>query len=417
MLGNLLRALASSRTRSPAHLAQALRAYERGNPALAEALCERHLADAPGAVDALVLLALCGEALGKEQEARAAWQRVRALDPDNCEALWAAGKAHAATQLERGPGEPEASFARRLRFAREMTLFWGQQDRLWRNGVVGDREIRLPVWNGGPLAGKRILLHSMRGFGDTINFARFARDLAHRGASVRLECGPPLHRLLARCPEIADTVTTGASDAALHCDVHAPLVVLLKHFFFRDLACRRTAHLEADREAAAAWEAKLKNAQGLRVGLCWAGDPANKNDTRRSVALAKLRPVLECPGIHWVSLQKGGPAQQLAALRGVRVDDWTADLADFDDTAALIDRLDLVLSVNTAVAHLAGALGKPVWILYSEDEDRRWEVVSDARAIYARARLFRRERYDWDTAIGAVATALREQPDIRCRRP
>lgn len=407
MFGRLLRNVFGRREETEPDLEHALRRYAAGDHSAAEVLCERRLATAPQDMDALCLLALCREALCERASAREAWMQVLALDPVHAEALCAIGEPARATGLAPGTGESEESIARRLRTACEMVFFWAQQDRLWRNGIARDPRILLPIWNGGPLAGGRILLHSMRGFGDTINFVRFASELAARGAVVRLECGRPLHRLLACCPGIAEVVETGAPDVARGCDLQAPLVVLLKHLFFVELGCLRGAYLTADAERALAWERRLSGSRGFRVGLCWAGDPANKNDARRSLALAALEPLLKVPGAFWVSLQKGPACAQLAQFPQVSINDWTDELSDFADTAALIVHLDLVVSVDTAVAHLAGALGKPVWMLYSGDEDRRWEVLDDARRLYTQARLFRQsESGDWRTPVNAAAAAL-----------
>ena len=222
----------------------------------------------------------------------------------------------------------------------------------------------------------------------------------------------PLHRLLTRCSGIAQAVAPGAQDVARNCDAHAPLVVLLKHFFFAELRRAPGSYLAPDDDAAARWEQRLASSRGLRVGICWAGDPANKNDARRSMTLAGLAPLLAVPGVCWVSLQKDAPATQLAQCRQPAIHDWTAELGDFADTAALMSRLDLVISVNTAVAHLAGALGKPVWILYSGNEDRRWEVVDDAQRLYAQARLCRQPAPgDWRAVAESAAKALRDEAD------
>jgi hypothetical protein len=189
--------------------------------------------------------------------------------------------------------------------------------------------------------------------------------------------------------------------------LQVPLVVLLKHFFFAELKHSRSAYLTADAKSVTAWKKRLVGSRGFRVGLCWAGDPANKNDARRSLPLSALEPLLKVPGAFWVNLQKGPASAQLAQFPQVSINDWTDELSDFADTAALIVHLDLVVSVNTAVAHLAGALGKPVWVLYSRDEDRRWEVLDDARRLYTQARLFRQsELGDWRTPVTAAAAAL-----------
>lgn len=408
MLTELLKALLGRERDVEPDFARALRCYVAADHAAAALLCERRLARAqPGDTDAWCLLALCREAAGERASAQEAWHRVLSVEPTHAEALCAVGEPGRATGLARAPEESRESFERRLRYARAMVLYWAQQDRLWRHGVVRDPRIALPVWDGGQLAGRRVLVHAMGGFGDTVNFGRFAADLAERGAIVRLECGRPLHRLLGRCPGVGELVEAGAQDAARGCDLQAPLVVLLKHFFFAELQRARGAYLNAAEQEAASWAARLEARRGYRVGLCWAGNPANKNDARRSLSLAQLEPVLRVPGVHWVSLQKGPAAAQLARIPGLGIDDWVHELGDFAATAALIANLDAVISVDTAVAHVAGALGTPVWLLYAHDVDRRWEVVDDPQRWYPHARLFRQARPgDWRAPANAAAAAL-----------
>ena len=407
MLGKLIRNVFARQATRTVYVADALRSYMAGDHDAAALLGEQQLTTEPDDVDALCVLALCHEARGERAMSRDLWTKIRQLEPANSEAVCALGEPARATGLTRCPGEAAEAFDRRLRVACEMVCFWAQHDRFWRHRVAREPRIAVPVWDGGPVAGKRILLHSMRGFGDTINFARFAAELAKRGATVRLECARPLHRLLARCSGIAEVVETGAPDAARKCDLHAPLVVLLKHFFFASLASSQGAYLTAHGDSVRAWEEKFSGASRLRVGLCWAGDPANKNDARRSVALATLAPLLNVRDVFWVSLQKGLASRQVAQFAGCDIHDWTGQLGDFADTAGLITQLDLVISVNTAVAHLAGALGRPVWILYSGDEDRRWEVVGDPRHLYPQARLFRQSvRGDWRDPLAAASGAL-----------
>lgn len=156
---------------------------------------------------------------------------------------------------------------------------------------------------------------------------------------------------------------------------------------------------------------------GLRVGLVWSGDPRPNNpvqsamDRRRSIRLADLAPLAEVPGVVFVSLQKGAPAAQAAdPPAGMVVHDWTAELEDFDATAALMTALDLVISVDTAPAHLAGALGRPVWLLNRFDTDFRWLLGRDDSPWYPTMRQFRQARSgDWEEVIARVAVALRER--------
>ena len=169
--------------------------------------------------------------------------------------------------------------------------------------------------------------------------------------------------------------------------------------------------LKPDPALAEAWAAKLSaSAGGLKVGLVWAGSPTNKNDRYRSVALAQLAPLAAAPGVTFYSLQKGPAASQTATPPpGMELIDLTEDLHDFADTAALISNLDLVISVDTAVVHLAGAMGKPAWVLLAREQDWRWLLTREDTPWYPTLRLFRqRTPGDWPEVIGRVAAALAE---------
>jgi hypothetical protein len=177
-----------------------------------------------------------------------------------------------------------------------------------------------------------------------------------------------------------------------------------------------TRYLAADPAAVVGWRGRMAAFSGLRVGLCWAGNALRPNpsarllDRRRSIALAQLTPLAGVAGVHFVSLQKGDAAAPGGSTDGgVSLHDWTGELGDFADTAALIEALDLVITVDTSVAHVAGALGKPVWILNRFDGCWRWLLDRYDSPWYPTARLFRQPTQgDWDSVVGAVAVALRE---------
>lgn len=181
---------------------------------------------------------------------------------------------------------------------------------------------------------------------------------------------------------------------------------------------RDVPYLRADPDAAAAWRSRLKALPGLHVGLVWAGDPRPDHplevraiDQRRSISLARYAPLAAVPGVTFVSLQKGAGARQAASPPpGMDFHDFTSELNDFADTAALVEALDLVITVDTAVAHLAGALGKPVWILSRFDACWRWLSNRTDSPWYPTARLFYQPApHDWDNVMAAVAAALRER--------
>ena len=225
------------------------------------------------------------------------------------------------------------------------------------------------------MAGRRLLIHAEQGFGDTLQFCRYATLAAARGATVILEAPPPLVRLLRTLAGVAQVV--GCGDALPGFDVHAPcsacrwrLEPRAQPFRALRLICTPTP------PGLRRWQARLgpRAGQGLRVGLVWAGDPRRHTrelaavDGRRSLAPERLAPLLDVAGVRFFSLQKSGPA----APEAFGLIDVMGEIDDFADTGALVANLDLVISVDTAVAHLAGALGKPVWLLDRFDSCWRW---------------------------------------------
>ncbi len=276
----------------------------------------------------------------------------------------------------------------------------------------GLRPFPAPLWQGEDLAGRTILLHAEQGLGDTLQFCRFATALA-QGATVLLEVQPPLKRLMASLPGVAQVFARG--EALPPFDLHCPLAFLPR----RTQATLATIpaeipYLAANPAQVAAWQARLATLPGLRVGLVWAGGQVPgqpeqlRIDRRRSIALAQLAPLAAVPGVSFVSLQKGPPAAQAATPpAGLVLHDFTAELGDFTDTAALIEALDLVIGVDTAVVHLAGALGKPVWVLNRFDTCWRWLLDREDSPWYPSLRLFRQAAPGaWDGVVAAVAAAL-----------
>ena len=225
----------------------------------------------------------------------------------------------------------------------------------------------VPSWNGEAIGDRVILLHAEYGLGDTLQFCRYVPQIA-AGARTILEVQPPLVRLLSRLPGLIEIIARG--DRLPSFDLHCPLMSLPRAVGTTlDTIPATTPYLEADPADVAHWRERLAGLAGLRVGLCWAGGRTNNPgqillDSRRSITLDTLAPLGDISGVRFISLQKGSPAAEAACPpRGMELHDFTDDLHDFADTAALIDGLDLVISVDTAVAHLAGALGKPVWLL------------------------------------------------------
>lgn len=287
---------------------------------------------------------------------------------------------------------------------------WREYEWRWRSPQTQAlRDFVEPPWLGqAPVAGRTLLLWAEQGLGDTLQFCRYAKYLADAGAEVILEVQPALKPLLSRLEGPVRVLAQGEALPAF--DLHCPLLSL-------PLACGTdagsipagAAYLLPDVAKVRDWTAVLAGARGPRVGLAWSGDPRHPNDHNRSLPLSRLRALLGEPAT-FVGVQKelrAEDAEFLAAHPEIR--HYGDRIADFADTAALIANLDLVITVDTSVAHLAGALGKPVWILLCHNPDWRWMRGRADSPWYPSARLFRQAAAgDWDGVIGRLCAGLRE---------
>ena len=367
--------------------------------------------------------------LGRTPEALSAAERAIALNPELADAhnsrgiaLYTLGRLAPAMAsydqaLALTPGFPEAHANRALVRLHTGDLAGGFEEYRWR-WQVGDAaswrpRIAAPEWDGAPLAGRRLLVFAEQGYGDTLQFVRFVPQLAARGAQVTLLAEPALQRLLGASLPGVEVVDSLPADAAF--DAQAAMLCLPRLIGVTlQTIPAATPYLAADPAAAAAWAARLAALPGRKIGLVWAGaarrhsPTASAIDARRSLRLAQLAPLAAATGVQFVSLQVGEPAAE--AMRpppGLRLVDWTAELRDFADTAALVAALDLVISVDTSVAHLAGALGRPVWILSRFDGCWRWLQDRDDSPWYPTARLFRQPAPGaWEPVIASVAEVL-----------
>ena len=277
------------------------------------------------------------------------------------------------------------------------------------------RDFARPLWTGADdVAGKTILLHAEQGFGDTIQFCRYAPQVAARGARVVLEVQEPLRGLMATLPGIAQVI--GRGETLPDFDMHCPLLSLPKAFA-TELATipGATPYLHAAAEGMAHCNERLGIKDRPRIGLAWSGRPTHKNDHNRSIALAAFLDILAGVNATGVSVQRDVRGADSDVLR--RHSDiihFGEELKDFADTAALIANLDLVVAVDTSVAHLAGALGKPVWVLLPFVPDWRWLLNREDSPWYPTARLFRQDRSRrWDSVIGRVNAALGDVVRLR----
>lgn len=268
-----------------------------------------------------------------------------------------------------------------------------------------------PRWDGSDLRGKTILLYGEQGFGDTIQFVRYIPRVREMGAKIVLGCQSELARLLKQVEGVEQVVSK--SDGGIAFDVHCPLMSLPMHFGTNLTNIPSfESYLKADPELAAKWKERMSGGPDrLKVGLAWAGRPTHDNDRSRSISLQLLAPLAGVQGIWFCSLQKGDASCQAQnPPAGMQIADFSADVQDFADTAAMIANLDLVISVDTAAAHLAAAMGKPTWVLLPYAPDWRWLTAREDSPWYPTLRLFRQPKpRDWANPIQRVAEALRER--------
>lgn len=326
---------------------------------------------------------------GALSEAVVCYEQALALQPDYPEAHVSLAFAH----LLRG------DYARGL----------AEYEWRWRclDFVPRRRGFVQPLWDGQPLAGRTLLLHAEQGLGDTIQFLRYVPLAAARGGQVILECYPELLRLLGPGYGGAAAVI-GRGQSLPPFDVHAPLMSLPCLFGTRlETVPNELPYLAPDPALTARWAERLAGLGRPRVGLVWATNRLSKTARCRSLAPAALAPLAGAADVRFVGLQKGEAAEATAAPPGLDLLNIGPELDDFADTAAVLAHLDLLISVDTSVAHLAGALGRPVWVLLPFSPDWRWLLDREDSPWYPTARLFRQPRLgDWTSVIARVAAAL-----------
>lgn len=323
--------------------------------------------------------------------------------------------------LARDPGNRNANWNLAL-----LMLLHGDFERGWKqfewrkrlqSVLIDARHYDGPEWDGSPLEGRTILLHTEQGIGDAIQFIRYASVLKRVGASrVVVECPPAIVSLLRGVVGVDDVVARGATLPAY--DVHANLMSLPGLLGTTlDSIPGGIPYVPVEPRPVASLITAPPGT--LTVGLVWAGNPAHQRDFLRSISLEQLRPLLDIPDVRFFSLQKGERASaELEALADDRIIDLAPHLGDFRDTAAAIAQLHLVLTVDTSVAHLAGAMGHPTWILLTHVPDFRWMLDRSDSPWYPSVRLFRQPKpRDWDSVIGEVAEALRGLAAARVAKP
>jgi hypothetical protein len=353
--------------------------------------CRRAIAINPNHAKAHFNLGQTMRDLDRIDEAIALFEQAVALDPNYARAHYALGMM----LLLKG------NLARGFR---EYEWRW-QRD----NFRSPRRDFPQPQWDGSPLPGKTILLHAEQGMGDAIQLVRYAPLVAPRVGRVIVECHAPLVRSFNRVAGVSEVIAAGESLPPF--DIHLPMLSLplVMGTSSIEQIPHEVPYLHATDHDVAAWRQRLDDLRGrYKVGIMWAGNPRHQFDHLRSIPLETLAPLASMKDVVLISLQKDRPPG--AGSQTFELIDRTSELRDFADTAALIANLDLVISVDTSVAHLAGAMGEPVWTLLARAPDWRWMLDRDDSPWYPTMRLFRqRAGGDWDEVIARVAAALSEE--------
>lgn len=270
------------------------------------------------------------------------------------------------------------------------------------------RNFKKPLWNGSDITGRTILLHDEQGCGDGIQFIRYATLVAQRGAKVIVECREELKSLLQNVEGVDQVFACG--EQLCEFDLYCPLLSLPLVFDTTLENIPSTIpYITAESTLLHKWQEKVQHDDSkVKIGLVWAGSKTHKKDRFRSCSLEMFAPLSQLTGITLYSLQKGESSQEAEiAAKRMNLIDYTEEINDFSDTAALIESLDLVISVDTAVAHLAGALGKPVWTLLPFVPDWRWMLTREDSPWYPTMRLFRQPSFEeWESVIEKVTDEL-----------
>jgi len=332
-------------------------------------------------------LATALQALGRLEDAKLCCERALALDS--------------------GCAEAHCNLAQLLLLEGEYRRGWREFEWRWRKRGFSSpaRGFARPLWGGSSFAGQTLLLHAEQGFGDAIQFARYLPLAAALGGRVVVECHRELVSLFSRIEGVAAVLPFGAPLPPF--DLHAPFMTLPLLFDTTlDAIPGREPYLSADPVRAGCWQERLEPFTGLKVGVVWTGSSNHKNDRERSLPFAALAPLWSVPA-RFFSLQMGEANRSFGECQALNRHDLTRHIVDFDDTAAFVSQLDLVLSVDTAVAHLAAALGKPVFLMTAKAPDWRWLLERSDSPWYPSLRVFRQSgQGDWAELVARVKSAL-----------
>ena len=291
---------------------------------------------------------------------------------------------------------------------------WTEYEWRWRCKDSRRRAFPQPLWDGRPLEGQRIMLYAEQGLGDTIQFIRYAEQIKRQGGVVLFECPKALVRLLSTCPWVDQLIPQGEPLPAF--DVQLPLLSAPAALRTRSTNIPASVpYLQAEACLVEQWRDRLQAYPGFRVGICWQGNPQFSSDRLRSIPLRHFASLASCPDVVLFSLQKHEGTEQLVKLTdSLPIVDLGPELdnegAAFVDTAAVLQNLDLLISSDTAIVHLAGALNVPVWVALSAAADWRWLLQRNDSPWYPSMKLFRqRQLGDWQDVFGRIAVELESQ--------
>jgi Flp pilus assembly protein TadD len=353
----------------------------------AERSYRRVLDFAPNSAQALTDLAYLAQMQGRYDEALELCRRAIELDPQF-------GEAH---------GTLGIILLKLGKFAEG----WPEYEWRFKSKDFVEQCATGPRWDGALLAGRAILLRCEQGLGDAVQFIRYAQPVKDRGGRVIVECPRALARLVATCPGVDEVVAQG--DAVPEHDVQAPLLSLPGIFRTTlDNVPNRVPYLFADDDLVASWKTELGREKLFKVGIAWQGNPTFRRDRLRSIPLEHFAQLARVEGVRLFGLQFGAGREQLAKLaEQVPLVDLGGRLGEFHETAAIVRNLDLVISSDSAIVHLAGSLGVPVWVALSTAADWRWMVDRPDSPWYPTMRLFRQTALgDWQGVFARIASAL-----------
>jgi hypothetical protein len=393
-------------------------------------LLQQSIASQPNDANSYNTLGATLFALGKVEESELACRKALQLAPRNSAARANLGNAlvgrgdtagaiaefETAIAIEPGNAIAHDGLGATLLMVGDLQRGWREWEWRWlKPNYEKNRFPHIPRWDGSDLAGKRLLLMVEQGYGDVFQFARYAPLLKARGATVIMEVVPDIHRLMSSLSGVDEWVIAGLQIPQV--DLVTPLMsVPLWYGTTLETIPAQVPYLAADSRLAESFQAKYFRADpNLKVGLVWAGRPSHPNDHNRTMTLASLAPLAEIPGITFYSLQKGEASKEIrSAPPRMKIVDLSVGLTDFNWTAAAVAGLDLIITVDTSISHLGGALAKPVWVLVPFVPDWRWLLNRDDTPWYPTLRLFRQQTLrNWTDVIQRVRDELLTRQQIQ----